>query len=108
MERVIVDTRSKKEVERLIQNLSEADNREAEKFLDDFSNGSGPGWHRFLKGAYNQPITWWIGIIQLQMQLGMWGVKRKSQAQLVANQLGQALRIIKENAGDQTLLKALK
>jgi hypothetical protein len=108
MERVIVDTKSKKEVERLIEILSEADERDAEKFLDEFSKGAGPGWHRFLKGAYNQPITWWIGIIQLQMQLGMWGPKRKSQSQLVANQLGQALRVIKENAGQETLLKALK
>lgn len=108
MERVIVDAKSKKEVENLIQNLSEADEKEAEKFLDQFNRGAGPAWHRFLKGAYNQPITWWIGIIQLQMQLGMWGPKRKSQSQVVANQLGQALRVIKENAGQETLLKALK
>lgn len=108
MDKLVLDQKGKLEVDDFIKTLSNADPKEAEKFLDEFQSGAGPAWHRFLKGAYNQPITWWIGIIQLQMQLGMWGSKRKAHAQVVATQLGQILLKIKENSNEETLFKAVR
>lgn len=36
-------------------------------FTMTFAHGNEAAWHRFIKGAYNHPITWWIGIFQLQV-----------------------------------------
>ncbi|MBX2808899.1 MAG: hypothetical protein KTR20_09750 [Cellvibrionaceae bacterium] len=50
-----------------------------------------PAWFRFLKGAYDMPITWWTGIIHCTMLSGIWGDKYKSAAQINQQRLDLAL-----------------
>jgi len=54
------------------------------------NNDRKPAWLRFLKGAYDMPVTWWIGIIHCTMLAGIWGNKYKSAAQ-INQQRGAAL-----------------
>ncbi len=61
--------------------------------LDELARGAGgsneAAWRRFLKGAYNHPITWWVGIFQLQMQMGVWGHRHRAVASTRASVLWQ-------------------
>lgn len=53
------------------------------------ARGDEASWRRFIKGAYNHPITWWIGIFQLTMQMGIWGFRYRSMASTRASTLWQ-------------------
>lgn len=55
------------------------------------NNDRKPAWLRFLKGAYDMPVTWWIGIIHCTMLAGIWGNKYKSAAQINQQRLDLAL-----------------
>lgn len=59
-------------------------------FSMTFPHGNEAAWYRFVKGTYNHPITWWVGIFQLQMQMGIWGSCHRAvastRASIVANQ----------------------
>lgn len=89
MSQLDLDIKSKQEIDKFIQRTQTASPQELENFKDDFAHGNKAVWQRFLLGAYNHPLTWWIGIIQLQMQMGLWGHKYKSVAAIRANKLWQ-------------------
>jgi len=76
----------KNDVQAFVENL-QANPRELTGFTTTFAHGNEAAWHRFLKGAYNHPITWWIGIFQLQMQMGIWGHQHRSAASTRASVL---------------------
>ncbi len=63
----------KQSIEGLLGNLSENDNSDSKNFLDNFANQQDSGWKRYVNGIYNHPKTWWVGIIHLQMLMGIWG-----------------------------------
>ncbi|BBA32510.1 hypothetical protein sS8_0545 [Methylocaldum marinum] len=63
----------KNDVQSFIETLQSADRNEFAGFTMRFARGDEASWKRFIKGAYNHPITWWIGIFQLTMQMGIWG-----------------------------------
>lgn len=77
------------DVQRLLENLQQASPSDQQNFIGTFARGNDAAWHRFLKGAYNHPITWWIGIFQLAMQTGMLGHKHRSNASARASLLWQ-------------------
>lgn len=79
----------KSDIQKFHENLQNYDQREVEAFKTNFAHGNESSWKRFIIGAYNHPITWWIGIIQLQMQMGIWGPRHRAAASLRASTLGQ-------------------
>jgi hypothetical protein len=94
----------------LVESLQSAPKKDLNSFVLNFST-SEPAWHRFIKGAYNHPITWWIGIFQLQMQMGLWGHQRKSSANVLASTLWQITRPLRDEAsttGKDILLSVVK
>jgi len=95
MTSVTLDVQGKVDVKIFSENLQKASPEEVNKLIDSYSLGHEPVWHRFIKGAYNHPITWWIGLLQVQMQLGMWGQAKKVHAQIAANQLGPDAKLRK-------------
>src|SRR5690606_30211322 len=56
-----------------------------------FTDEQHPAWRRYVDGIYNHPKTWWIGIIQTQMILGMWGEQRKAEASIRQSTLARIL-----------------
>jgi len=107
MNNIKLDVQGKRDAQIFVENLQNADPGEVDKLISSYKLGNEPAWHRFIKGAYNHPITWWIGLLQIQMQLGMWGHTRKVQAEIVANQLAQTLNRAKDNVSKDILYKAL-
>lgn len=86
----------KKDSQILIENLQELSQSEVDNFILNFVNSNEPGWQRFIKGAYNHPLTWWVGIFQLQMQMGLWGHQRRASANIRANMLWQVTKSLRE------------
>jgi len=89
MSQLNLNIHDKQEIDKFIRNVQSQNQRELDIFKDNFAQGNKASWHRFLVGAYNHPLTWWIGIIQLQMQMDLWGHKYKSIAAIRANMLWQ-------------------
>jgi len=89
MSQLNLDLRSKQNIDKFIQQTKTVNPQQLDQFKDNFAHGNKAAWQRFLVGAYNHPLTWWIGIIQLQMQMGLWGFKYKSVAAIRANKLRQ-------------------
>lgn len=76
-------------IERFMENASEEDISAFEEMLNHASND--PRWVRYFRAAYNQPITWWMGIIQIQMVLGWWGREHQVRAQIRQSLISKAL-----------------
>lgn len=77
--------------ESLLRKASEDFSFQREDFARRFTDSQHPAWHRYIDGIYNHPRTWWIGIIQTQMVLGVWGARRKSEALIRQGALAQIL-----------------
>ena len=88
----------KDDVQIFMENL-QADHRTLDGFSTTFAQGNEAAWYRFIKGTYNHPITWWIGIFQLQMQLGLWGHRHQAVANTRANVLWQISSPLRNEAG---------
>jgi len=86
----------KKDVEILLSNTNSLEQSDIDNFTIDFAKGNEAAWYRFIKGAYNHPITWWIGIVQLKMQMGIWGFQQKAQSQVRANILWQVSKPLRD------------
>ncbi|MGH1441277.1 MAG: hypothetical protein ACRBBR_14265 [Cellvibrionaceae bacterium] len=63
-----------------------------------------PAWLRFLKGAYDMPITWWTGIIHSTMLAGIWGSNYKSAAQVNQKRLDYALEKFDSHPDQQKII----
>lgn len=86
----------KRDVERVLSQIQSAKHHEQNSFLSEFARGNEASWSRFLKGAYSHPVTWWIGIIQLQMQMGVWGSQHKAISQSRASVLWQVTSPVRD------------
>lgn len=86
----------KNDVQIFVENVQNSSPHEVNVFASWFSNGNGAVWSRFIRGAYNHPITWWIGIFQLQMQMGIWGFHRRAQASERASILWQLSKPLRD------------
>lgn len=81
----------KSAVENLLRKVGQAPPRQRDEFARRFTDGQHPAWRRYIDGIYNHPKTWWIGIIQTQMVLGVWGARRKAEALIRQAALAQIL-----------------
>jgi hypothetical protein len=72
--------------------------KELDELTKNVAGGNEAAWRRFLKGAYNHPITWWAGIFQLQMQMGVWGYKPRAFASTRASVLWQLTQPLRNEA----------
>ena len=90
----------KDDVQTFVENVQKSNPREVDVFISWFANGNEAVWSRFIRGAYNHPITWWIGIFQLQMQMGIWGPHRRAVASTRANVLWQATQPLRSEVGE--------
>jgi hypothetical protein len=98
MTEVIFNIDGRRDSQIFIENLQKTSSKELDNLMNQYGIGKKSSWHRFIRSAYNHPITWWIGLIQIQMQIGVWGFSRKTQAQTTANQLAQIINLAKNNA----------
>lgn len=102
-----LEIHGKRDSETFLLHLQNTSPEEIDKLVNSYQTGNDPGWHRFIKGAYNHPITWWIGLFQLQLQLGVWGSARKSQAQIRANALAKIFEVILNDGNADLLYRVL-
>lgn len=107
MNGITLDFQGRRDSQIFIDNLQSSTPEQSSRLINTFKLANEATWHRFVIGAYNHPITWWMGLLQVQMQLGLWGSTRKAQAQIVANQLSQTLNLAKDNVTKDMLYKAL-
>jgi hypothetical protein len=86
----------KRDTQIFLTNIQKLNSQELNRFKSTFAYGYEASWHRFVVGAYNHPLTWWIGIIQLQMQMGIWGFQQRSLATTRANILWQVTKPLRD------------
>jgi len=86
----------KRDIQIFLENTQKSNSHDLNTFKSTFAYGYKATWHRFIVGAYNHPLTWWIGIIQLQMQMGIWGFRQKSIASTRANVLWQVTKPLRD------------
>lgn len=86
----------KHDVQKFVENVQRGHRRDLDGFSMTFAQGNEAAWYRFIKGTYNHPITWWIGIFQLQMQMGMWGSHHRAVASTRASVLWQISRPLRD------------
>lgn len=78
-------------IEDLLQKVGADAPHQREDFARRFTDSQHPAWYRYTSGIYNHPKTWWIGIIQTQMVLGVWGPRHKAEASIRQAKLAQIL-----------------
>lgn len=88
MSSLYLSSTEKDDVQIFVENL-QADSRTLDGFSTTFMHGNEAAWYRFIKGTYNHPLTWWIGIFQLLIQMGVWGHRHQAAASMRANHLWQ-------------------
>lgn len=81
-------------VESLLRKAGQDDPHQRDDFARRFTHNQHPAWRRYIEGVYNHPKTWWIGIIQTQMVLGIWGHNRKAEASIRQAALAQILQYL--------------
>lgn len=100
-------------IQAAVEQLQDAGTNEVDLFFQQFPYGNESVMRRFVKGAYNHPVTWWLGIFQLQMQKRMWGHRHHAAANMRANILSQVLAPVwneaagKVNGGDTPILSGV-
>lgn len=80
-----------RDVVELVQNVG---SNERDLLLDQVPRGNEGVIRRFVRGAYSHPLTWWVGVFQLQMQIGMWGARHRAAATMRANGVAAALQVV--------------
>lgn len=85
MSALSLNASEKQDIQHFVESLQKVEQTEKERFLANFAGSNEAAWRRFIKGGYNHPITWWIGIFQLQMQMGMRGHGHKGAVRGIRN-----------------------
>ncbi len=88
----------KQSIQSFMEEIQTLDKDKFNHFTITAPHGNDAYWSRFLKGAYNQPITWWIGIFHLQMQTGIWGHHYQAIANSRASELWQISKPLRNEA----------
>lgn len=95
-----LDFTDKQEMQKVVEGLEAARDQDVDWFLEQLPRGNRSALSRFIGGAYNHPVTWWIGVFQLQMQMGIWGHRWQSAASVRANELWIATKPLHPQAGE--------
>ncbi len=66
-----INISEKRDIETVLKNIQSSQSHEFTHFTINFARGNEAAWSRSLKGTYNYPITWWVGVFQLQTQMGV-------------------------------------
>ena len=90
-------------VQRLLEEIQSEDPVEAGRLLRDMTSKDAPIWRRYAGALAGNPITWWIGIIQILMVTGACGRKSQINALVRQNLLSQALVRAKRSADADAL-----
>jgi len=86
----------KESVQRVIEELQKASPHETDIVFNSLAHGNPGPFQRFLLGAYNHPLTWWFGLLQLQMQYGIRGQRWRGIASTRASTLWQITSPLRE------------
>lgn len=106
-------TDEKESVQSVLEGLQGATPQDVESALAGLAQGNRGPIQRFLVGAYNHPLTWWVGLFQLQMQYGMWGSRWRAVASTRASVLWQVTAPLRDevvaafDGGDMPILSAV-
>lgn len=93
------------ELDTLLRQLEQSGIKEHEEFLDKFVDPSSPVWLRYSQAIYNNPKTWWIGLIQISMLSGLWGHKYRRVASIRQSILSQTFRQYFSRRSEQERIK---
>lgn len=113
MTRINLTTRERQAIQSVVETLQDSSTEQVDRVLRQMTRGNESAIRRFVAGAYNHPITWWIGIFQLQMQKGMWGRRHQAAARIRANHVTQVTRHVRNeaisvfNGSDAPILSAI-
>lgn len=97
---VKLDIRSvdREAIQQTLESLQDAPKDDVDGFLRYVLNGNRNALQSFVKGAVDNPKTWWIGIFSLQMQMGLFGERLRNRACSNAHILKQILSPLWEDA----------
>lgn len=93
------------DIQVFISRLSAASQSEKNTFAMGAETHNSASWVRFSRGVYNHPLTWWIGVFQVQQQLGVWGTTWRGSASVKANSLKTVLTPVLEELKGMALGK---
>lgn len=96
MSKLNLSSNEKKSVQSFTEELHQVKKHELQTFIGNNTKGNKSVWFRFIKGAYSHPLTWWMGIFQLQMQTGVWGHNHQASARIRANKAWLASKPIRK------------
>ncbi len=97
MSKLNLSTNEKQSIQSFTEELQKVKKNEFDRFASKYASDTPSAWHHFIKAAYTQPITWWIGIFHLQMQSGLWGHKYQSISRLRASKLWKLSTPLRED-----------
>lgn len=78
-------------IQQTLEALQDAPKEDMDEFLRYILNGRQNALQLFLKGAYDNPKTWWIGVFAVQMQTGLFGTRLQRMAASNAGVLNSLL-----------------
>lgn len=78
-------------IQQTLEALQDAPKEDIDEFLRYILNGRQNALQLFLKGAYDNPKTWWIGVFAVQMQTGLFGTRLQRMAASNAGVLNSLL-----------------
>lgn len=97
-----LSVRDVEHVQALIDGLSDAGEQEMDRVVTSAIHGDRGALYRFSAGAYRHPVTWWVGIFQIQMQMGQYGHRWRSVAATRASILWQITAPLRDEISDQS------
>lgn len=93
------------ELDSLVHLLDQTEAKEYEEFLNEFADPDSPVWLRYSQAIYNNPKTWWIGLIQISMLSGLWGHRHRRAASIRQNTLSQTFAQYFSRRSDEQQIK---
>ncbi|WP_096085409.1 hypothetical protein [Agaribacterium haliotis] len=98
-----LNAQDKREIQDFLQQLTQLSGSARQSFLIHFASTNDATWQQHLRNQ-RRPIYWWIGIVQMQMQMGIWGRAYKACADARAHMLRELCDfLVERELGDSQL-----